>query len=521
MKNAIRISCAALLPLTLVAGMARGQTSFDPPVSYPAGTQPSASALGDFNGDGSLDLAVTSDGPDKVGIRFGDGLGGFGPLVPVLTGAGTGAHTPVAGDLDGDNDVDLAVSLKNVDRVQILVNNGLGGFALGGSFTVGSEPRSMAIGNLDGDSDLDLVVSNRSSDSVSVLLNQGGLNFTVASYATGQDPREIDLGDVTGDGVADIAVAASDTREVVVLRNLGGGTFVNAANLSVGAGRRPQGLAVADLNGDTLGDIITSTNINAGNEHATVFLALGGGAFSGPVHYPLIATDAGSVVAADFDLDGDVDVATANQTSNDFNLLPGNGAGALGAPQVVAAGNAPTHIASGAIDIGQSPDLVVTNDTSNDVYVYLNQANETLSYCTAGTTASGCSALLSATGTASATASSGFSVSATGVEGSKDGLFFFGTNGRQANAWGNGTSFQCVVPPVKRGGLLVGSGSVLSCAGMFTQDLNALWCPSCPKPAHNPGAGATTQAQLWYRDPLNTSNQTTSLSDAIEFTLQP
>jgi hypothetical protein len=76
------------------------------------------------------------------------------------------------------------------------------------------------------------------------------------------------------------------------------------------------------------------------------------------------------------------------------------------------------------------------------------------SYCTAGTSASGCSALLSASGTASATASSGFSLTATGVEGGKDALFFFGSNGSQANPWGSGTSFQCVVPPVIRAGLL-------------------------------------------------------------------
>ena len=144
-----------------------------------------------------------------------------------------------------------------------------------------------------------------------------------------------------------------------------------------------------------------------------------------------------------------------------------------------------------------------------------------VSYCTAGTSASGCQATLSASGTASATAGSGFTLSASSVEGQKDGLFFFGSNGRQANPWGSGTSFQCVVPPVFRGGLLAGSGAVGACDGTLAQDLNALWCPSCPRPAKNPGAGATVQAQLWYRDPLSTSNQTTSLSDAIEFTVAP
>jgi len=143
------------------------------------------------------------------------------------------------------------------------------------------------------------------------------------------------------------------------------------------------------------------------------------------------------------------------------------------------------------------------------------------SYCTAGTSAGGCQALIAASGTPSAVAPTGFFLTASGGEGAKDGLFFFGANGRQANPWGNGTSFQCVVPPVSRAGLLAGSGTAGQCDGAFAQDLNALWCPTCPKPGKNPGAGAVVQAQLWYRDPQNTSNQTTSLSDAIEFTICP
>ena len=139
-------------------------------------------------------------------------------------------------------------------------------------------------------------------------------------------------------------------------------------------------------------------------------------------------------------------------------------------------------------------------------------------YCTAGSSASGCAASISGVGTPSATAATGFLLVATGVEGQKDGLFFFGTSGRQANAWGNGSSYQCVVPPVKRAGLLLGSGSSGACDGSFAQDLNARWTA---QPGQNPGAGAVVQAQLWYRDPLNSSNQTTSLSDALELVVCP
>jgi hypothetical protein len=154
--------------------------------------------------------------------------------------------------------------------------------------------------------------------------------------------------------------------------------------------------------------------------------------------------------------------------------------------------------------------------------VYLYPSNHHMdSYCTAGTSASGCQALLEATGIPSASGTNGFMVTAQGVEGAKAGLFFFGDNGQQAVPWQGSSSFQCVVPPVVRTPLLPGSGSVGECDGVARIDLNALWCPTCPFPAKNPGGGAVIDVQFWYRDPANTSGAATSLSDALEFELCP
>ncbi len=178
-------------------------------------------------------------------------------------------------------------------------------------------------------------------------------------------------------------------------------------------------------------------------------------------------------------------------------------------------------ILSSGMSLGQEHGIGMSSSGWVDNWVLFDASAGPANYCTAGLSANGCSALLSASGTASATALSGFDLTATGVEGNKDGLFFFAANGRQANSWGSGTSFQCVVPPVSRGGLRNGTGTSGLCDGAFSQDLNALWCPSCLAPFKNPGAGVVVQAQLWYRDPFNTSNQTTSLSDAIEFNVGP
>ncbi len=141
-----------------------------------------------------------------------------------------------------------------------------------------------------------------------------------------------------------------------------------------------------------------------------------------------------------------------------------------------------------------------------------------VSYCTAGTSFSGCQVSVSASGTASASATSGFVVSAATVEGDKSGQFYYGISGRQASPWGSGSSYRCVRPPTWRAGVQSGIGGVGTCDGAFAQDLTVRWQA---KPNTNPGAGNTVQLQFWYRDPQSTSNQTTSFSDAIEFGVCP
>jgi hypothetical protein len=197
----------------------------------------------------------------------------------------------------------------------------------------------------------------------------------------------------------------------------------------------------------------------------------------------------------------------AYQWKRDGAILPG----ATGSAYAIAAVT-PAHAGNYSVVVSGACGAVETAAAA------LAVGGPVVSYCTAGTSASGCQALLSATGVASAGAASGFVVSAASVEGAKDGIFFFGKNGRQANSWGSGTSFQCVVPPAKRAGVLAGVGANGQCNGAFSQDLNAHWQA---KPHHNPGAGAVVQIQLWYRDPDNTSNQSTSLSDALETPVCP
>jgi hypothetical protein len=192
-------------------------------------------------------------------------------------------------------------------------------------------------------------------------------------------------------------------------------------------------------------------------------------------------------------------------------LVPSDNGGAFGAASSM----------SGTTALVGAWGAFVNNETLAGAAYVFERGSEAVRYCTAGTSGSGCQALLMACGTPSATAPAGFVLSVDGLEGSSHGVFYFGANGRQANPWGNGTSFQCVVSPAHRAGVMKGVGTAGACDGAFSQDLNAHWCPTCPKPHHNPGAGALVQAQLWYRDKLSTSNHPPSLSDAIEVLVEP
>ena len=141
-------------------------------------------------------------------------------------------------------------------------------------------------------------------------------------------------------------------------------------------------------------------------------------------------------------------------------------------------------------------------------------------YCTAGVSAWGCQGTLSTAGYASATAASGFVVTANNVNGNVLGMFFFGISGPSGTPWGTTTSFKCVLSPTKRTPLSPSSGVKLGC-GSMSRSLNAIWCPTCPSPGKNPGFGATVQLQAWYRDPDAVGPTKTAMSDAIEFKILP
>lgn len=356
----------------VLAGSAFGQFSFDAAVNYAAGTRPSGIAAGDFDGDGDMDLATTIEGPDRIIVLLNDGSGAYSLGPASLLPASSSPQDLIAGRLDADGDVDLAVAVRDPQgSVIFMSNNGNGTFAQAGTFVVGDRPRGLAIADLEGDGDMDLAVANRNDNSASVLTNNGAGSFAVQTVSAGGETRATAFLDVDGDQDLDLAVTDHDGRRVVLFTN-SGGSFAMSGALPVGGQVRPDGITAADVDNDGDADLAVATSDQTlGINQATIFVSTLT-AFNGPFNYPTGGSNTSGIRAGDFDCDGLIDLATTNQDSNNVSLLRNTGAGVYGAAQIMAVGATPEAIATGDFDGDGDTELAVANRDSNNVSVLMN-----------------------------------------------------------------------------------------------------------------------------------------------------
>jgi len=241
---------------------------FAPAVNYSAGGCPTSVFCADLDGDSDIDLAVTNPWIDMVSILKNNGDGTF--YLDSNYQVGGGPWTVLCADLDGDSDFDLAVSNIYSTTVSILKNNGDGTFQTKVDYGTGSYPYRLSFADLDGDYDLDLAVANYYTTRVSILKNNGDGTFQGAvDYNVGVYPTSAFCVDLDGDSYLDIAVANASSNNVSILKNKGDGTFDTAVNY--GGGDGPTRIFCADLNGDKDLDLAIS---NCGSDNVSILLNL-------------------------------------------------------------------------------------------------------------------------------------------------------------------------------------------------------------------------------------------------------
>ncbi|MER7810895.1 FG-GAP-like repeat-containing protein [Streptomyces sp900116325] len=362
------VTTGVVLGLFPGAGTAEAATStFAPKVDYPTGTGPNSVAVGDFNGDGDLDLVTANTAANTVSVLLSNGAGTFAAKTDYATG--TNPRSVAVGDFNGDGRLDLVTAnASGTDTVSVLLNNGDGTFGAKADYPTGSGTTSVAVGDFNGDGRLDLVTANFFGSTVSVLLNNGGGTFAPkADVPTGTGPNSVAVGDFNGDGDLDLATANINGPTVSVLLNNGDGTF--APKTDYPTGTVPASVAVGDFNGD--GDLDLAT-ANEGAFTVSVLLNNGDGTFApkadyGTGDFPV------SVAVGDFNGDGRLDLVTANSggSADTVSVLLNNGDGTFGAKTNYTTGSFPLSVAVGDFN-GGLPDLVSANAGANTVSVLLN-----------------------------------------------------------------------------------------------------------------------------------------------------
>ncbi len=364
--------------------------SFQPVTAVAVGDTPKSVAVGDFNGDGQVDIVTVNSRSANLSVKLGNGSGGFGAATNYAAGR-TPDFVTVA-DVNGDTWLDLLVT--NGDSrgtVSVLLGNGDGTFQAVTNYAVGNNPVSVTVGDFNGDGRADLAVANQFSNTVSVLLANtlGGFKAAV-SYTVGAQPDAIVIGDFNGDHILDLATANRGSGDVSILAGRGNGDFYRAQNFHVGVS--PSGLVAADFNSDGLMDLAVAdqatntVNVLLSGNFKPVKLAIVGGpnplAFQKPMSFGTAAQPV-SIVVGDFNSDGNLDLATADQLANAVSVLLGNGDGSFGAATNVNVGNKPQSLAVGDFNGDHRDDLVIANAFSNTVSLLLQPSAPTIGAPTA------------------------------------------------------------------------------------------------------------------------------------------
>ncbi len=217
----IAVPCKGSNHVALFLGQGAG--AFANARILPTVDKPKGAAIGNWDGDAFVDLAVISD--TVTAIHYGIGGGDFSEPAVVLQDA-TKLFTDVAaGDLNGDGVLDVVVSESKTASVLSFHGKGSRAFEAPVSIRTHSAPTALALGDLNGDGRLDITISSSTSRSAAALINEGPAGFPgQLVYQLGIAAAGHRLADLDVDGALDLAAFAPASATILLGRSAASAT---------------------------------------------------------------------------------------------------------------------------------------------------------------------------------------------------------------------------------------------------------------------------------------------------------